>query len=410
MNKVLILGLVWPEPNSTAAGGRMLQIIRFFLDQGYAITFASTAITSPSSLDLDALGVQKTTIQLNNPSFDTFVTSLNPAIVVFDRFITEEQFGWRVAEQVPSSLRILDTEDLHSLRAARQQCFKSANPFSIEAWLQHDKTKREIASIYRCDVSLIISTYELKLLQDILGIDPQMLLYLPFLLEPIEERTITNWPSFEERNDFVFIGNGKHDPNIDAITWLKEEIWPKIRKALPHAHLQVYGAYLPEYILQMNKPKDRIHVMGHIDDVQQVMLKGKVNLAPLRFGAGLKGKLIEGMQCGTPNVTTSIGAEGMHGNLPWSGFIEDHPKQFSEKAVLLYSDSQQWKNSQDYGTAIINQCFKKEEYINSLKTMVKRLQDDLESHRNRNFIGSMLHHHTMASTKYLAKWIEEKKK
>lgn len=408
MNKVLILGLVWPEPNTTAAGGRMLQLIHYFLSQGYHVTFASTASVSEFSMDLRKLGVQCTATQLNDKAFDVFIKSLNPFLVLFDRFLTEEQFGWRVAAHTPQAIRILDTEDLHSLRAARQQSNNSGISFTLDSWRQHDKTKREIASIYRCDCSLIISTYEVQLLQEVIGVNPQLLLYFPFLLDSMNEYEKAKWPSFETRTDFIFIGSGKHDPNVDAIQWLKVELWPLIRQSLPTVNLRIYGSYFPHFIRYMHCPKDGFHIMGWTPNPKEVLSGAKVNLAPLRFGAGLKGKLIEGMQCGTPNVATSIGAEGMHGDLQWNGFIEDQPKQFSEKAVLLYSDSQQWKSSQDYGAAIINQCFIKEEHINSLKSMVKCLQDNLESHRNENFIGSMLHHHTMASTKYLSKWIELK--
>ncbi len=399
---------MWPEPNTTAAGGRMLQLILYFLGQGYHVTFASTAAVSEFSMDFGELGVQSTAIKLNDKAFDVFIKSLNPFLVLFDRFLTEEQFGWRVAAHAPEAIRILDTEDLHSLRAARQQTSNSDIPFTLDVWLQHDKTKREIASIYRSDCSLIISPYEVQLLQEVIGINPKLLLYFPFLLNPIFEYEKAQWPSFEDRTGFIFIGSGKHEPNVDAIKWLKVELWPLIRQSLPTVNLRIYGSYFPDFIKQMHRPKDGFHIMGWTPNAKKVLSGAKVNLAPLRFGAGLKGKLIEGMQCGTPNVTTSIGAEGMHADLPWSGFIENEPKQFSEKAVLLYSDSQQWKRSQDYGAAIINQCFRKEEHINSLKSRVKRLQDDLKSHRNQNFIGSMLNHHTMTSTKYLAKWIELK--
>ena len=122
--KVLILGFVWPEPKSSAAGSRMLQLIEQFQKQDYDITFASAAKTSDNSFDLKAINVETKAILLNDASFDTFISELDPNIVVFDRFMTEEQFGWRVAEQCPDALRILDTEDFHGLRMAREQAVK----------------------------------------------------------------------------------------------------------------------------------------------------------------------------------------------------------------------------------------------------------------------------------------------
>ena len=141
--------------------------------------FASAASDSEFAFDVQTLGINKVNIQLNNKSFDEFVTKLNPSIVLFDRFMIEEQFGWRVAENCPDALRILDTIDLHCLRQARQLAFKEKRTFTQED-LFSDTAKREIASILRCDSSLIISDYEMDLLQEYFKIDKDLLCYIPF--------------------------------------------------------------------------------------------------------------------------------------------------------------------------------------------------------------------------------------
>ncbi|HSN47394.1 MAG TPA: hypothetical protein VLR29_01405, partial [Flavobacterium sp.] len=143
--RILIIGFVWPEPNSSAAGGRMVQLISIFKEQGFEITFASPAMDSDYMIDLEPLGVVKKSIALNCSSFDVFVTELNPSIVLFDRFMIEEQFGWRVAENCPDALRLLDTEDLHCLRLARQKAFKENRKFTTDDLLIEDVAKREIA-------------------------------------------------------------------------------------------------------------------------------------------------------------------------------------------------------------------------------------------------------------------------
>ena len=180
MKKILIIGYVWVEPNSSAAGSRMLQLIKFFLKQDYKITFASTAQKGEKALDLKTLGVEEVKVELNDSSFDEFVKELNPTIVVFDRFMIEEQFGWRVADVCPNAIRILDTEDLHSLRKVRQEAIKKNIEFSNKELLKTDIAKREIAAIYRCDLSLVISTFEIELLQNVFNIDPCLLYHLPF--------------------------------------------------------------------------------------------------------------------------------------------------------------------------------------------------------------------------------------
>ena len=116
------------------------------------------------------------------------------------------------------------------------------------------------------------------------------------------------------------------------------------------------------------------------------------------------------MQSGTPSVTTTIGAEGMRANLTWNGFIEDTPEKFAKKAVELYTNKSIWEKSQQNGIKIINQVYDKEKLSKPFLKRLNDLQNQIETHRTRNFIGAMLQHHTLQSTKYLSKWIEEKGK
>ncbi|WP_282050848.1 glycosyltransferase [Maribacter aquivivus] len=404
--QLLVIALVWPEPASTAAGVRMLQLLEVFKKQGYSITIASAASRSEYAADVELLGYHAQDIKMNDASFDVFVRDLNPSVVLFDRFLSEEQFGWRVAENCPNALRILDTEDLHSLRHVRELCFKKEIPFTTGAWLADDKTKREIASIYRCDLSLIISSYELELLTDVIKIDKSLLLLLPFMVDEITNDT--KWNPFDERKDFIFIGGGKHAPNLDAVKYLKTTIWSQIHTQLPEAKLHIYGAYLPQQILEMNNPATGFLVHGRAVDVDEVMSSAKVCLAPLRFGAGIKGKLLSAMQNGTPSVTTTIGAEGMHGILEWNGYIEDDPSKFADAAVRLYSTEPEWQNTQKQGKTLINTLYAKSSLEHIFIDKINLLQKGLITHRIQNFTGALLQHQTMTATKFMSKWIEEK--
>ncbi len=408
--RLLVIGFTWPEPTTTAAGNRMLQLLHFFLGQEYQITFSSTASGSSLSLDLEEIGIQKVPIKLNDSGFDDFIKKLQPDMVLFDRFLTEEQFGWRVAEFAPQALRVLDTEDLHSLRHAREKAFKANIEFTTDYWLQTDLCKRELASIFRSDLALIISSYEMKLLQESVGMDESILLHLPFMLQPIESKAANSWKSFEERTDFICIGNGKHAPNVDAVVWLKKEIWPLIHKRLPEAKLNIYGAYLPEPILQMHSEKEGFIVRGWASDIKTVMENAKVNLAPLRFGAGLKGKLIDAMQNGTPSITTAAGAEGIHDGHDFSGFIANDVQSIAERSVELFLNEDTWKIAQKNGLEIINANYDSGELEKLLLSKIEGIMADLEQHRTKNLIGQLLLHQSMASTKYMSRWIEEKNK
>ena len=408
--KLLIIGFVWPEPNSSAAGGRMMQLISIFKQNGFKITFASPALDSDFMVDLSEFEVEKKSIELNNSSFDDFVIELNPDVVLFDRFMIEEQFGWRVAENCPKAIRLLDTEDLHCLRTARQKAFKENRTFELNDLLSEEVAKREIASILRCDLSFIISEFEMKVLKEVFKIDSDLLYYLPFLVYEMSELDLLKLPLFEERKNFVFIGNFLHEPNWNTVQYLKETIWPIIKKQFPEAVLEVYGAYPSQKVLQLHQPKNGFFIMGRAADANQVVKNARVVLAPIRFGAGLKGKLLEAMQCGTPSVTTTIGSEAMHAELPWNGFVSDDIEVFAKKAVELYHDENLWKQAQKNGIAIVNECYQLSKYSTSLVAKINSLLKESESHRLQNFMGSLLQHHTLKSTKYMAKWIEAKNK
>ena len=401
MKNLVIIGKVFPEPNSTAAGSRMIQLMDLFIAQDYQITFLSTASISENSFDLSSKNIQFQNIVLNDCSFDELIQKINPKIVIFDRFTTEEQFGWRVSEQTPNAVKILDTEDLHFLRSAREKAFKQ-NKSLENSDLINDVFKRELASILRCDVSLVISEFEMNLLKNQFRINEKILFYLPLFAEIKKSET-----QFSERKNFVSIGNFLHEPNWQTVLQLKK-IWKDIKKQLPEAETHIYGAYATEKVFQLHNPKEGFLIKGRAESVESVFNSAKVLLAPIPFGAGIKGKLLESMQFGLPNVTSTTGAEAMQGNFDWNGFITNDENEFIEKAVLLYQNESIWKTSQENGYQIAKQMFKKELFENHFKEKINWTLEHLNEHRTNHFLGQILQHHTLQSTKYLSKWIEEK--
>lgn len=404
LKKLLIIGFVWPEPNSSAAGNRMMQLIRLFQDAGYSVTFASSAQNLEFSEDIEINDVNTKSIELNSSTFDYFIKELNPNIVLFDRFMVEEQFGWRVSDNCPNAVKILDTEDLHCLRQARQMAVKENRDFIADD-LFSDVAKREIASILRCDLSLMVSEFEIHLLQNQFNVSKELLYYLP-----IFAKKITIVPEYAEREDFIFIGNFLHEPNWDCVKYLSEVIWPLIHSKLPNAKMLVYGAYPSQKVLELHKPKQRFFIMGRAKNACNVVKNAKVVLAPIRFGAGIKGKLLEAMQCGTPSVTSSIGCEAMAKGLDWNGFVKNDPKEFADAAVSLYEDETLWEKFQENGFEILDKKYKKSLFEVNFINELNSIFDNLQQRRNRNFIGSILQHHLLSSTKYMSKWIEEKNK
>jgi len=413
MKTLLVIGYVWPEPNSSAAGSRMLQVLAAFQQQGYHITYASPAEDSLHAVSLAELGIEKATIELNSASFDAFVQTLNPSAVLFDRFMMEEQFGWRVAKHCPNALRILDTEDLHCLRRTRHQALKQKRPWQQQD-LNTEVAHREIAAILRCDLTLMISEYEMELLQTYFNVDARLLSYTPFMLQANEahSRAATHSSlAFAQRQHFISIGNFRHEPNWDAVLHLKQALWPAIRKQLPKAELHIYGGYPPKKATQLHNEQQGFLVKGWAESADAVIGQARVLLAPLRFGAGLKGKLLDAARLGTPAVTTSIGAEGMYGDAPQKpSLVAEDDDAFIAHAVSLYQQADLWQRLHQAGPQIIERRFAFAEHATALMARVEAIANNLTGHRQCNFYGAMLQHHSMKSTQYMAQWIEAKNK
>lgn len=406
MKKVLVIGFVWPEPNSSAAGTHMMSLLNTFRAQNWDVEFATPAQRTEHMVNLDAFGITSQSIALNCDSFDEYVKAYNPDIVMFDRFMMEEQFGWRVDKHCPHAIKILDTEDLQCLRNARHEAFKGEREFTISD-LHSDIAKREIAAILRCDLNLIISSYEMSLLSSVFKIEPSLLHHLPFMVDLSSLPASTK--TFEQRQHFMTIGNFRHAPNWDAVLHL-QKIWPLIRKQLPKAELHIYGSYPPPKATALNNPKTGFLIKGWADNAFDVMQSARVCLAPLRFGAGIKGKLLEAMIMQTPSVTTNIGAEGMHNDLPWPGKIANTADDFANAAVEMYTNQSDFEQAQQDGNTLLNTLYDKAQLSTVLIKKIDSISSDLKAHREKNFTGQMLKHHTMRSTQYMSQWIAEKNK
>tara|TARA_B110001454_G_scaffold207459_1_gene218913 strand:- start:13 stop:1242 length:1230 start_codon:yes stop_codon:yes gene_type:complete len=408
MSTLLIIGYVWPEPNSSAAGSRMLQLIQFFQLQHYQISFASPALRTEHMADLSALAIDCVDITLNCSSFDNFIKTHQPDVVLYDRFMMEEQFGWRVSEQCPQALKILDTEDLFCLRHARHDAHKKNSTMLESDLLSSDLAQREIAAIFRCDLTLMISPKEIDLLTTLFNVDVSLLHYLPFVF--CQHQLEQHNPSYEQRHGFISIGNFRHPPNWDSVLWLKQSIWPLIRKQLPKAELFICGAYPPPKATDLHDEKSGFLVKGWVDDAVEAMQLARVCLAPLRFGAGIKGKLAQAMLCSTPSVTTNIGVEGMQTQLPWAGGIANDAISIADAAVKLYQDADAWQCASELGQKNAQRLFEQNKHFSALSKGLTSLLANLSQHRQKNFIGSMLNHHHHKSTKYMSQWIEAKNK
>lgn len=423
MLNVVIIGYVWPEPNSSAAGQNMQSIITRCVSNNFNVSFLTAASESEHKADLSTLGVDTYSVALNCSSFNTLIEKLKPDVVIFDRYMTEEQFSWRVRESCPDAVRILNTEDMHSLRQARHDAVKRCGDAKYAA-LNSELAQREIAAILRSDLTLIISESEMALLTEHYGVPKSQLYYHPLVVGPAPSYSTT----FEERAHFIHIGNFRHAPNWDAVLHLKQTLWPAIKKALPHAELHIYGAYPPKKATQLHNDKQGFLVKGWAEDVTSLMASAKVLIAPLRFGAGIKGKLLDAMRCSTPSITTWVGIEGIISTSKndrtecssqtdlWPGavcstditkpeVIEDYVNQ----AVSLYTNKNVWESASLQAKNTLDIFSAKQPDIALTDKMIS-LKNEIDAHRKTLFMQSLLWHQTLNASKYMSQWIEAKNK
>ncbi|MFC4699518.1 glycosyltransferase [Glaciecola siphonariae] len=418
---VLFIGFVWPEQTATAASQNILSYVRALKHAGFTVHFACAAQRSLLSTPLEAHDIVAHQIALNCDSFDTFVQDLAPDIVVFDRFLTEEQFGWRVIKSAPEALRVLDLEDLHFLRQGRHMLYKAMgyqprqahylNTNAIfepghEQYAYNALTTRELACVYRCDLNISLSEPERDILIKHFHVPSENIAHVPYLLnEDIAASAMKN-PSTSSmpRTDFVSIGNFRHAPNIDAVNVLLQHIWPSIFARLPRAKCRIYGAYLPPKIQQLHQPKRGIYIHGHIPDHLHMLSSAKVLLAPIQFGAGVKGKIVDALRCALPSITTSIGVEGITYS-QWPGAVVNTRDEFIEAAINTYNCEQDF-------TALAHDILHtnfiatqpQQKFVEAVETAL----DHKAKRRIGNFMQQMLSHHTVQTHQYMSQWIQAK--
>lgn len=441
MLNIVVIGYVWPEPNSSAAGQNMLSLIRQHCDAGNKVTFLTAAADSIHKAELAKFDVTSEAIALNCSSFDERIREISPDVVIFDRYMTEEQFSWRVKDACPHALRVLNTEDLHSLRQARHDAVKSSGDAS-NAQLNTELAQREIASILRSDLTLVISQYEKQLLEHHYNVPRAQLRLHPLFVEDAPTSTL----DYSQRQHFVHIGNFRHAPNWDAVLQLKQHIWPAIRKKIPDAQLHIYGAYLPKKASQLHNAAQGFIVKGWADNAEEVISSARVLIAPIRFGAGIKGKLLDAMRTHTPSVTTWLGSEGISsegissegtssedksskGDLldtrtnnekqvkpipsQWPGAIcspimdKTAVDSFVEHAVSLYQNEAKWQKASKQCEEVLK-AYRAQADDLTLPEQLQLLFNGLKTHRESLFLQSLLWHQSLNATKYMSQWIEEK--
>lgn len=394
---ILVIGQTWPEANAPAAGGHLLQILESLLARGWRVTFSSPAVPGGCRADLAALGVTEHAIEADD---SRFISELNPDVVMFDRFTTEEQFARHVEQHCPQALRMLATSGLQSLRDARhallrqrlvmgldpndfRELFATSGPDLYRQMAPSPLTRRELAAIFRSDLSLVTSDAEMDLLVNGFGVPQELLHWCPLMLKMPQ----TAAKPFAEREHFVCLGDFRHGPDADALLWLKHNIWPMVRRRLPEAQLHLRATHESPRIAALHDPVGGFLTLDHSEAALDHF---RVYLAPLRYGAGVKDTLADALLAGTPSVTTPIGAEAMHGALPWPGLVSGTAEGLAQAAASLYSDEARWNQAQRDARQLLGARYDGHRHGMALAQRIEQTLMELDDQRLYNFTGAML--------------------
>ena len=230
----------------------------------------------------------------------------------------------------PNALVVFDTVDLHFLREERLAELEGSASGISAARARRDE---ELALIAKADVTLVVSEVERALLQQLAPASRVM------VLSNIHEPVPGGKP-FAEREGLVFIGGFQHPPNTDAVLWYAQEILPRVREQLPGVPTYIVGSKVPAPLKAL-AAKDFI-ITGYVPDVAPYFSGCRVSIAPLRYGAGVKGKVNLAMSWGLPVVATTPSIEGMHLTEGEDVLIADDPAAFADAIVRLYRDEALW--------------------------------------------------------------------
>jgi len=333
--QILIVDAQTPRPDHDSGSLRLLNLMRLLREEGAHVVFlpADRHRVEPYASQLQAIGVETwyrpylsripAWLREHGPRFDAAMVS---------RHYVAREFLPLLRACAPQARLLFDTVDLHYLRERRGAEVEGSTSLARAA----ERTRTlELAAIAKADITLVVSETERALLgQDAPNARVEILSNL--------HRIAGSGRSFAERRDLVFVGGFRHPPNVDAVRWFVGEIWPRIHAHLPEATFHCIGSHTPPEIEALAAiPGVRIH--GHVADLDPYMDGCRIAVAPLRYGAGVKGKVNLSMAHGQPVVATACAVEGMHLREGEDVLVANQPQAFADAVLRAYADETLWQ-------------------------------------------------------------------
>lgn len=268
-------------------------------------------------------------------------------IIVLDRIHVAARLMPLLRRCAPMTALVFNTVDLHFLREEREAALEASMEKTRAA---AERRKAELRCMMDADATIVLSEAEGSMLAQLV---PDAKIHVIPFARPVS----APGPDFSKRDGILFVGGFLHTPNVDGAGWLASDIWPVVRRALPTARLDIVGSNAPAEIRGLEDPSMGIHVRGFVQDLDPLLSRARLTVAPLRFGAGIKGKVAMSLAAGVPCVATPIASEGMgliHGE---TILIGKSAEEVAAAIVRLHDDESLWLNLSANGKNLLTQRY-----------------------------------------------------
>jgi len=329
---VVVIDHQVPMWNRDAGSVRMLGMIQALQALGFGVTFLPDNLvpTQPYTRDLQRMGVEV----LYGPDVHGELKLLGPTLTaaILSRPTVGARWLSLMRELAPAATIIYDTVDLHWIRESRAVAVNGSASVSIAKVTA--LRELELAMVRAADATLAVTDVERRTLEvEVPGANIRV---VPMLHDVPESA-----PPVEGRDGIVFLGSFAHPPNADGARQLVEVIMPEVWRSLPDLQVTIVGADPPPEVLALRQP--RVAVTGWVEDVESLLHRSRLMVAPLRVGAGMKGKVTQSLALGLPVVTTAVGAEGLDLGADGGLLVADDPGELAARIVEGCQDDARWE-------------------------------------------------------------------
>ena len=357
--RALVIDEAVPTPDRDAGSNVIRAHMRLLQALGYAVTFLPMNLAAPEPY---AAALAEAGIELVDGSscagLEHLLALRGPTLAL--AYVHRPEIAWRAMPllrlQAPQARILFNNADLHCLRLGREAAVTGS------AAMLHDAAamrRVELQAVAEADVSLVCNSHELDMLRE--QVPQARLVLLPWVIGPRRRGAA----GFFERQGIMFLGGFAHRPNPDAVIWFAAEVLPVLRSLAPGIVLHVYGHGIAEAVRALAGPD--VVIGGHVAELASVFARHRLSVAPLRFGAGFKGKLAESLAHGVPAVASPVAAEG-------SGLVDgehllvaDGAEAFARAVAELYGNAVLWERLAEQGRRFVAEAYSEERGLERLR-------------------------------------------